>query len=118
AVRALISCAMMEDAATLIERLRQIVGADHVLTTGADVAPYVVDCRDRYHGVARAVVRPASTDDVAAIVRACSHANAPIVAQGGNTGMCGAATPDRSGKEILLSLARMHAIRAIDAANS
>src|SRR6185437_10569983 len=91
---------------------------EHVLTSDAAVAPYVVDCRDRYRGVARAVVRPVSTGEVAAVVRACSDANAPIVPQGGNTGMCGAATPDRSGREVVLSLARLHAIRAIDAANS
>jgi len=109
---------MTQDAATLIERLQQIVGAEHVLTSDAAVAPYVVDCRDRYRGVARAVVRPVSTGEVAAVVRACSDANAPIVPQGGNTGMCGAATPDRSGREVVLSLARLHAIRAIDAANS
>jgi FAD/FMN-containing dehydrogenase len=89
-----------------------------VLTRDADVAPYVVDWRGRYHGIARAVVRPACTDEVARVVRACAELRVPIVPQGGNTGMCGAATPDRSRHEIVLSLGRMRAIRAVDAANA
>ena len=109
---------MTQGSATVIERLQHIVGADHVLTRDADLEPYVVDWRGRYHGIARAVVRPASTDEVARVVRACADAGVPIVAQGGNTGMCGAATPDRSGHEIVLSLSRMRTIRAIDAANA
>src|ERR1043165_2482592 len=117
-MRALISCAMTESDATVLERLRDIVGVDHVLTSDADVAPYVVDWRGRYHGVARAVVRPADTAEVAAVVRTCAEAETPIVPQGGNTGMCGAATPDRDGEEIVLSLARMRAIRDIDRANA
>jgi FAD/FMN-containing dehydrogenase len=109
---------MTESDATVLERLRDIVGVDHVLTSDADVAPYVVDWRGRYHGVARAVVRPADTAEVAAVVRTCAEAETPIVPQGGNTGMCGAATPDRDGEEIVLSLARMRAIRDIDRANA
>ena len=109
---------MTNTGATTIERLAGIVGASHVLTSAADVAPYVVDWRGRYHGAARAVVRPANTSEVAAVVRACADAGVAIVAQGGNTGMCGAATPDASGSEIVLSLSRMRTIRAIDRANA
>ena len=109
---------MMQGFATVFERLQQIVGGDHVLTRDADVAPYVVDWRGRYRGSARAVVQPASTDQVARVVRACAELAVPIVPQGGNTGMCGAATPDRSGDEVVLSLARIRAIRALDAANA
>ena len=117
-MHALISCAMMQGSATVIERLQEIVGGGHVLTGDVDVAPYVVDWRGRYRGNARAVVQPASTDQVARVVRACAELAVPIVPQGGNTGMCGAATPDRSGDEVVLSLARMRAIRALDAANA
>jgi FAD/FMN-containing dehydrogenase len=109
---------MTNTGATTIERLAGIVGASHVLTSAADVAPYVVDWRGRYHGAARAVVRPANTSEVAAVVRACADAGVAIVPQGGNTGMCGAATPDASGSEIVLSLSRMRTIRAIDRANA
>src|SRR5690348_17502868 len=99
-MHALISCAMMQGSATVIERLQEIVGGGHVLTGDVDVAPYVVDWRGRYRGNARAVVQPASTDQVARVVRACAELAVPIVPQGGNTGMCGAATPDRSGDEV------------------
>ena len=117
-MHALISCAMTPGSATVIEGLQRIVGPDHVLTGDADVAPYVVDWRGRYHGIARAVVRPSCTNEVARVVRACAEMRVPIVPQGGNTGMCGAATPDRSRHEIVLSLGRLRAIRAVDAANA
>ena len=109
---------MVSTDATFLERARRIVGETNVLTTAADVAPYTVDWRGRYHGRALAVVRPATTDEVSALVALCAEARIPIVPQGGNTGMCGAATPDESGREIVLSLGRMRAIRAVDPANA
>jgi FAD/FMN-containing dehydrogenase len=104
--------------ATVIERLRNAVGSDHVLTAGADVEPYIVDGRGRYRGVARAVVQPATTAQTSDVVRICGEASVPIVAQGGNTSMCGGATPDASGAEVVLSLARLRAIRDVDPANA
>jgi len=109
---------MTNAGATLVERLKELVGAAHVLTAAADIAPYVVDHRARYRGAALAVARPRSTDDVAAIVRVCNDANVPLVPQGGNTGMCGGATPDARGDAIVLSLARMREIRDVDPANA
>ncbi|HKP66974.1 MAG TPA: FAD-binding oxidoreductase [Casimicrobiaceae bacterium] len=109
---------MVRTDATFLERIERIVGAANVLTTPGDVAPYTVDWRGRYHGSALAVVRPATTDEVSALVTVCAEASIPIVPQGGNTGMCGAATPDESGREIVLSLGRMRAIRAVDPANA
>jgi FAD/FMN-containing dehydrogenase len=105
-------------AATVIERLAEVVGRANVLTAAADVEPYVLDWRRRYRGTARAVVRPASTDEVARTVAVCRDANVPLVPQGGNTGMCGGATPDATGAEIVVSLARMRRIRAVDRANA
>jgi FAD/FMN-containing dehydrogenase len=109
---------MAVDDATLIEALARIVGRDHVLTGDAEVAPYVVDWRGRYQGAARAIVRPATSAEVAAIVAQCHEARIPIVPQGGNTGMCGGATPDPSGREIVVSLARLRSIRAVDRQNA
>jgi FAD/FMN-containing dehydrogenase len=109
---------MAVDDATLIEALARIVGRDHVLTGDAEVAPYVVDWRGRYRGAARAIVRPATSAEVAAIVAQCHEARIPIVPQGGNTGMCGGATPDPSGREIVVSLARLRSIRAVDRQNA
>ncbi len=99
-----------------LEALAAIVGSQHVLT-GEQAQASLTDWRDRYSGAARAVVRPGSTQEVAALVRWCSTHGVPIVAQGGNTGLCGGATPDASGTAIVLSLARMNAVRGIDLDN-
>ena len=109
---------MKNRGATLIDRLASILGNANVLTTAGDIAPYVVDWRGRYHGSARAVVRPANTGEVAEVVKVCAESNVGIVPQGGNTGMCGGATPDESGSEIVVSLARMRAVRALDRGNA
>ncbi len=109
---------MADTGATLLERLASIVGDSHVLTAPADLEPYVADWRGRYRGTARAVVLPASTPEVSAVVRACADARNPIVPQGGNTGLCGGAVPDGAGREIVVSLRRMTRVRAIDTANA
>ncbi|HEX8739072.1 MAG TPA: FAD-binding oxidoreductase [Casimicrobiaceae bacterium] len=105
-------------AATLRNTLAAIVGEAQVLVDAHAVAPYLVDARNQFHGRAAAVVRPGSTDEVAAVVRACVDAGAPIVAQGGNTGLCGGATPDDSGRSVVLSLARMSRVRSVDPGNA
>ncbi|MCK6391257.1 MAG: FAD-binding oxidoreductase [Azonexus sp.] len=102
----------------LISRLAQVVGAAQVLTEAADLAPYLTDWRGRYRGQAQCVVRPGNTEEVAAVVRACAEAGAVIVPQGGNTSLCGAATPDDSGRAVIVSLSRMNRILAVDADNS
>ena len=102
--------------APLLDTLRQAVGAAHVLTEG-DLTAYERDWRGREHGKALAVVRPASTAEVAAVVRACAAQGASIVPQGGNTGLSVGSVPDGSGTQVLLSLRRMDAVRAIDGAN-
>ncbi|WP_367068225.1 FAD-binding oxidoreductase [Oryzisolibacter sp. LB2S] len=100
----------------LLDRLRHIVGAAHVLTEG-DLTAYEQDWRKRVHGKALAVVRPASTQEVAAVVKACAEAGTSIVPQGGNTGLSVGSTPDESGTQVVLSLTRMNAVRAIDRDN-
>ena len=80
-------------------------------------AAFVTDWRKRYHGRALAVAQPRSTAAVAALVRHCAQAGIPIVPQGGNTGLVGGGTPDDSGRALVLSLARMNGIRAIDTGN-
>jgi FAD/FMN-containing dehydrogenase len=101
---------------TLIDELRAAVGAAHVLVDG-DLSGYEIDWRKRYRGRARAVVRPGSTAEVAAVVRACAANGTAIVPQGGNTGLVGASIPDDSGTQVLLSLTRMNRVREIDVAN-
>ena len=103
----------------LLPVLRDAVGSAHVLTTPADVAPFVEDWRGRYRGEVRAVVLPASTEQVAAVVRACAAAGVPVLPQGGNTGMVAGATPvgarlaDGSAP-VVVALRRMQRIREID----
>ena len=109
---------MAELGATVHDRLKAIVGDANVLSAGEDVAPYLVDWRGRFHGATLAVVKPATTDEVAAVVAMCAQLGVAVVPQGGNTGMCGGATPHATGTEIVLSLARMNRIRALDAANA
>jgi len=79
------------------------------------IGPWLTDWRGRYTGRALGLASPASTAEVAALVRLCAAHGVPIVPQGGNSGMCGGATPDESGAAILLSLRRMNAIRRLDA---
>ena len=100
----------------LVEALRAAVGATHVLTEG-DLAAWELDWRRRYRGRALAVVRPADTAEVAAVVRACAAHGTPLVPQGGNTGLVGGSVPDHSGRQVLLSLGRLNRVRSIDAAN-
>ena len=108
---------------TLLNELARLVGPTHVLTDG-DLSAWEQDWRKRSHGKALAVVRPASTDEVAHVVKACaSHLSQhpqcglSIVPQGGNTGLVVGSTPDSSGRQIVLSLQRMNAVRSLDAAN-
>ncbi|OZI38782.1 hydroxyacid dehydrogenase [Bordetella genomosp. 5] len=101
---------------SLLTDLQSLLGPSHVLT-GADAEPYEQDWRRRYRGRALAVVRPGSTDEVAAVVRACLAHGAPIVPQGGNTGLCGGATPDDRGDAVIVSTARLNRVRAIDTDN-
>jgi FAD/FMN-containing dehydrogenase len=102
----------------LIGPLQSIVGAPNVLTEPNDTAPFLTDWRKRYTGRARAVVRPATTAEVAAVVQLCGQTHTPVVPQGGNTGLVGGGTPDASGRAILLSLGRMNRVRAVDPVNN
>ncbi len=101
---------------TLLARLRDIVGPAQVLSNG-DLSAWELDWRRRWRGKALAVVRPGSTEEVAAVVRVCAACGTAIVPQGGNTGLVGGGVPDASGTQVLLSLQRMHRVREIDTAN-
>jgi len=102
----------------LIDEIRAIVGAAGLITSPQEFAPYATDWRKRYAGRPLAVVKPASTAEVAQVVRACAGTRTAIVPQGGNTGLSGAATPDASGEQIVLNLSRMNRVRALDARNN
>ena len=101
----------------LLNALRQAVGPAYVLTDG-DLSGYVNDWRKRAQGKALAVVRPADTEQVAAVMRLCSAHRVAVVPQGGNTGLVVGSVPDDTGTQVLLSLGRINQVRAVDVANA
>jgi FAD/FMN-containing dehydrogenase len=98
----------------LLTAIRAVVGDRGLLTDPGDTAAYSEDWRKLYQGRTPAVVRPATTQETAAVVRLCADAGVPIVPQGGNTSMVGGAVPAADGSELVLSTARLNRVRAID----
>ncbi|PAT34804.1 FAD-binding oxidoreductase [Vandammella animalimorsus] len=112
---------MTTTADTLLSQLQAIVGAEHA-RQGGDLSAWEQDWRQLAQGRALAVVSPANTEQVAAVVQACAAAKkaglgVSIVPQGGNTGLVLGSTPDDSGMQVVLSLRRMNSVRAIDRHN-
>ena len=97
----------------LLERLSAVLGPKGLTRDGAEMAPWLEDWRKRYRGEAIGMASPASTQEVAEVVRLCAAAGVSIVPQGGNTGMAGGATPSEDGRSLLLSMRRMDRIRSI-----
>src|SRR4029453_16445054 len=91
-----------------VSKLQAIVGERGLILDEPGKHPYLTDWRENYLGAALAVVRPATTEEVAAIVKLCIAEKVAIVPQGGNTGMMGGGTPQPQGREIVLSLNRMN----------
>ncbi|CAN7275871.1 FAD-binding oxidoreductase [Trinickia sp. LjRoot230] len=111
----------MTDSATpsdFIAACHTVIGAAHVLTDAHDTAPYLTDWRHRYTGAACAVLKPATTDEVAQLVRIALAHRIALVPQGGNTGLAGGATPDATGRQAVLSLGRLNRVRALDIHNN
>ena len=100
-----------------LERIKEAVGPRGWVSDPSEEEPYLVEARRLYRGATRLVVRPASTAEVAAVVRICAEARLPIVPQGGNTGLVGGGVPPQDGHNIVLALGRMNRIRALDPAN-
>jgi FAD/FMN-containing dehydrogenase len=103
--------------AELTARLRDVVGEAGLVTDPDQLAGYLTDWRDAYRGRAAVVVRPSTTQEVAAVVALCRDAGVALVPQGGNTGLCGGAVPDSSGRQVVLSLTRLRRIREVDPDN-
>ncbi|MHA1535968.1 MAG: FAD-binding oxidoreductase [Alphaproteobacteria bacterium] len=100
-----------------LERLKAALGEKGWTDAPEDMGPYLVEPRGLYHGKAALIARPASAEQVSAVVAVCSEYRIAIVPQGGNTSLVGAAVPDESGAAIVLSLSRLNRIRELDAAN-
>ena len=101
----------------LIERLREIVGPGGWISDPQELQPHLTEWRGVYEGRALIMVKPRTTAEVVAIVRACADSDTAIVPQGGNTGMCGGAVPDTSGEQVILNLSRMNRVLDVDATN-
>jgi len=108
---------MTDGEAQLIAAARERLGAKAVVTDRKEIEPWVSDWRGRVHGAAPAMLAPASTEEVAEIVRLAAEHRVPLVPQGGNTGMAAGATPPADGSALLLSMRRMNRIRSISAEN-
>ncbi len=98
----------------LLDQFASIVGPANALRDAGAIAPYLIEPRGRYGGTTSLVLRPGSVGEVAAILKLANDTGTAIVPQGGNTGLVGAQIPSEGGDEILLSLARLNRIRAID----
>ncbi|WP_118180784.1 FAD-binding oxidoreductase [Paraburkholderia phosphatilytica] len=107
-----------ERSSAFVAACANAIGANHVLTAEHDTAAYLTDWRRRYSGAACAVLCPATTEEVAALVKLAIEHRIELVPQGGNTGLAGGATPDTSGAQAVISLRRMNRVREIDPHNN
>ncbi len=107
----------MTIASATLDRLRDIVGPSGYLDQPADLEPFLHDHRRLYRGRTPLALRPDSTAQVAAVMHLCHETNTGVVPVGGNTSYCGGATPSKDGSQIVLSMARMRRVRAIDPHN-
>jgi FAD/FMN-containing dehydrogenase len=103
------------DTSAFLDHAARLLGPRGLTTDPERMGPWLTDWRGRYTGRALAMASPASTEEVAALMKLCSQYRVPVVPQGGNSGMVGGATPDQTGTALLLSLRRMAAIRRLDA---
>jgi FAD/FMN-containing dehydrogenase len=98
-----------------LERLKALVGPAGYSVDPDELAPHLTEWRNRFVGKTPLLLKPANTEEVAAIVRICAEADMGIVAQGGNTGLVGGQIPRPEGCDLLLSMSRMNKIRSVDA---
>ena len=97
----------------IISRFASLLGPKGVVTDPDAIAPWLTDWRGRFHGAASAILQPATTQEVAAVVALAAELRVPLVPQGGNTSMVGGATPPPDGSALILSLRRMNRIRSL-----
>lgn len=107
----------MSTSTTWTEQMQNCLGPKGYCNNLDEMAPWLTDWRGRYTGKAAAILAPASTEEVSAVVKIASKHKISLVPQGGNSGMVGGATPDTSGRSTILSLRRMNKIRKIDSDN-
>ena len=104
---------MTPSQARLVETARARFGERAALTDAADIAPWLTDWRGRWTGQSGAILQPATTKEVAAIVALAVSESVALVPQGGNTSRVGGATPPEDGSALILSLRRMNRVREV-----
>jgi FAD/FMN-containing dehydrogenase len=102
----------------ILSEFQSAIGKQYVLDQDEDKDPYLTDWGKRYKGKALAILRPGNTAEVATLVKICNKHRISIVPQGGNTGLCGGATPDDTGNSVIILLGRLNQIDNIDTQNS
>ena len=102
----------------LLDRLKAVVGPAGFSTDADELAPHLTEWRNRFVGKTPLLLKPANTDEVAAIVRLCAEEEVGLVAQGGNTGLVGGQIPRAEGCDLLVSMNRMNRIRRVDAVDN
>ncbi|MFZ1425464.1 MAG: FAD-binding oxidoreductase [Geminicoccaceae bacterium] len=102
--------------AGFLEGCAAVIGAERVIQAADAMAPHEIDFWQAVEGRAAAVLRPRSTDEVAQIMALAHRHGVAVVPQGGNTGLVGGGVPDRSGRQVVLSLSGLGRIRGVDPA--
>jgi D-lactate dehydrogenase (cytochrome) len=100
----------------MIGHFKAIVGEKYAVTDAADIAPYVTEERNLFHGHSPLILRPGSTAEVSAICKLATEHRIALVPQGGNTGLVGGQTPHHG--EVVISMRRMDRIREVDTASN
>lgn len=98
----------------MLDAFHNLLGPKGIIA-GEEMMPFLREWRGLYEGHALAVLKPSSTDEAAALVRLCRAQGLKIVPQGGNTGLVGGQMPQDAQKHVVVSTARMTAIRNVDA---
>jgi len=101
----------------IVEKLKAIVGSNNYIDNPEQMAAYVNDIWNQYHGVTPLILKPINTEMVASIVTLCNECNIGVVPQGGNTGLVGGSIPSESDAEIIISMERMNKVLDIDVIN-
>jgi len=108
----------MKPSQDVLDRLKAAAGTGGWTEDQSEIAPCLVEWRERWRGATPLLLKPGRVEDVAAIVRVCAETRTALVPQGGNTGLAGGQIPAADGSEVLLSLKRLNRVRAIDVAGN
>jgi FAD/FMN-containing dehydrogenase len=102
----------------LISQFSNIVGINNALISQSEIAPFLTEHRDFYHGKSSLVLQPTSTEQISNILKLATKTKTPIIPIGGNTGLVGGQASDLKGKSVLVSLSKMNKIYNINSTSN